>query len=209
MVMLVRSTARDCGEEFERAARQRDAGIGLPDTIINMVIVPILVIALATTLFVAVRTVAYVMSSSAQTTAAQVIANDLQVDTTAAQLVTASSTGQQCGSGTQILGLAWGGGSGGLASAAVVSYSIVDNNNDYSLWRYYCAVGPAVVPTTSALLTGYAAPAGELATILPASTSQTSWVSTASVSEVEVHFNTPDHTWPVTLVASPADSLGG
>jgi len=208
-VKTLRAAARDRGEEFECAALRRDAGIGLPDTVINMVIVPILVIALATTLFVAVRTVAYVMSSSAQTTAAQVIAGDLQVDTTAAQLVTASSTGQQCGPGTQILGLAWGGGAGGLSAASVVSYSIVGNGSNFSLWRYYCATGPAVVPTTQALLTGYAANAGEVASLLPSSTSQTTWVSTSSVSEVELRFNTPDHTWPVTLVATPADSLGG
>jgi hypothetical protein len=190
-------------------ADDRDAGISLIDDVVVLIILPIIIIALATAFFVATRTSTYVVLSSTESTAAQVAANLLQQDTDAAQVVTASSTQQQCGPGTQVLGLAWGGAPNNLVSASVVSYSLVTNNTLTGLWRYYCAAGPSVIPSNSTLLTGYSSSITEAATILPAGTSQTTWVAVGAISGVQLTFNTPDGSWPVTLVAAPPEPTTG
>ena len=192
-----------------RDADDRDAGIGLVDDVVVLIILPIIILALATAFFVATRTSAYVVSSSTESTAAQIAANLLQQDTDAAQVVTASSNQQQCGPGTQVLGLAWGGAPNNLLSASVVSYSLVTNNTLTGLWRYYCAAGPSVIPSNSTLLTGYSSSITEAATILPAGTSQTTWVAVGAISGVQLTFNTPDGSWPVTLVAAPPGPTTG
>ena len=192
-----------------RVADDRDAGISLIDDVVVLIILPIIILALATAFFVATRTSTYVVSSSTESTAAQIAANLLQQDTDAAQAVTASSTQQQCGPGTQVLGLAWGGAPNNLLSASVVSYSLVTNNTLTGLWRYYCAAGPSVIPSNSTLLTGYSSSISEAATILPAGTSQTAWVAVGAISGVQLTFNTPDGSWPVTLVAAPPEPTTG
>jgi hypothetical protein len=78
---------------------------------------------------------------------AQVVTASFIKDVQSATQVTTSSTASQCGPGTQLLGLTWGGGQD------IVSYNDVpQSGSTYSLVREYCTSGASTSPTLSSVV---------------------------------------------------------
>jgi hypothetical protein len=149
--------------------------------------------------FEVVRTV---VSSTVEASGSQTLAARLQSDVSSATLVTTSSSQQQCGTGTQVLGLSWG--------QNVVSYSTTQTfTGSITLTRNYCASGFSAIPTTSEIIVSYEGVTSVQGGAVPSTLATATWVATSQATGVTLTLSSATTNWPVLLVATPGANLTG
>jgi prepilin-type N-terminal cleavage/methylation domain-containing protein len=133
--------------QSRRAHRKNDRGFTLIELLIVITIIPIIIGALAGGLLEVFSLQSGVTNRIGDSASAQVIAATFTKDVQSAlEISTNASPTYQCGTGTDLLDLQWGG------SLVIVSYSEQQYGTTYSLVRNYCSSGASQTPTSSSVL---------------------------------------------------------
>ncbi len=146
--VLARLRARARARRWSRrASNSGDQGFTLIELLIVMTVGPIIIGALAAGLIAVFSLQAGVANRLGDSSDAQVVAASYTKDVQGASSITTNAT-PLCGSGTQLLGLAWGG------SFEVISYveQLQSNTSTYSLVRNTCDSGASATVTSSTYL---------------------------------------------------------
>ncbi len=132
-------------------AHRGDEGMTLFELLITMLVLPIVIGGLAFGLIAVFSLQSGVSGRITDSGNAQTLSATYIKDIQSAQVITDNAT-PTCGSGTQLLGVAWGATSTGYLN--YVSYDAVQNGTDatYSLSRSLCSDAPSSVPTSSQLV---------------------------------------------------------
>ncbi|HEV3188309.1 MAG TPA: type II secretion system protein [Acidimicrobiales bacterium] len=139
----------DVAKESAKSRRVRnreDRGYTLIELLVVVTIIPLIVGALGAGLIEVFSLQTGVASRLGDSSDAQIVAANFTKDVQSASSLTTNATAL-CGTGTQLLGLEWGG------SLEVVSY--VDqsyNGTTYAMVRNDCTAGPSATPSSSTTL---------------------------------------------------------
>ena len=129
-----------------RTSNPDNQGFTLVELLIVMTVVPIIIGALAAGLIAVFSLQSGVANRLGDSSDAQVVAASFTKDVQGATSITTNAT-PLCGSGTQLLGLEWGG------STEVISYvEVQGSTSTYSLVRNTCDLGPSTTATDSTYL---------------------------------------------------------
>ena len=193
------------GGSWLRRIRDRNArdeginGFTLVELVIVVAVMPVVIGAISLGLISVFSLQSSVSGRLTDTGDAQVTSSTFLKDVQSATWLTTDSTAQ-CGSGNQLLGLAWDG-SGDPNSSdnyqTIVSYVTVANagSSSYSLYRQICTSGTSVTSSGTVTVAGDVSPG--VATIPPivgcvssqsgcATAARTGWVSAANVTSVKL-----------------------
>ena len=188
-----------------REWRDRDVqGFTLVELLIVITILPIIVGSISVGLISVFSLQTGVANRLTDSGDAQIVSANYVKDVQSATMITTDQSipaNQQCGTGTQLMGLEWG--------STVVSYSEVPTGSTNLLVRNSCTSGASTTPTTSFTIssdlpTGQASP-----TLVPASynaSAQAGWISTQGVESVTATITEPGSNYTYTLVAAPRAS---
>jgi len=186
-----------------------EAGSSLIELMVVMTIIPIVVGALSIGLITVFSLQSSVANRATDASDAQVVSTNFENDVhSAIELTTDSSSGSQCGTGTQLLGLEWSPNQSGVFQS-VVSYIEVKIGSTYSLVRQYCASGASTTPTSSTTVSHDIPSALSPPTVTPSASSTLAgngWTSSVGVTGVTFSVTEPASTYAYTLVAVPAAS---
>jgi prepilin-type N-terminal cleavage/methylation domain-containing protein len=198
--------------------RSRDAGFSAIELLVVIAILPLIVGAISYAFMEIVSANGTVGKSISDSADAQVLSANYVQDVQSAQEITTSAgvTGQ-CGStGTQLLGLEWGGylpgGSGPELYQTVVSYDRVQSGTTYSLVRSYCSAGPSSTPTGTTTVSSDIASTQGVPTVAPASFASlaaSGWTSTVGVTGVSMSLTEPGSNYSYSLTGVPAPGQRG
>src|ERR1035438_8107239 len=197
----------------QKNPRRDQNGFTLVELLIVVTILPLIVGALSVGLISVFSLQSGVQSRLGDTGDSQVVEASFQRDVQEAAWITTApnNSSAQCGSGTQLLGLAWGPGSG---NQYVVSYVVVQSGSLWNLVRQYCLSGYSTTPSNSTVISydvpsNLASPTVSIASGAPNGTAPgTSWVSAQYVSGVSLPVTEPKSNFSYTLDAVPAASSG-
>jgi prepilin-type N-terminal cleavage/methylation domain-containing protein len=201
-----------------RDGREADQGFTLVELAIVVTILPLVIGALGyglITAFSLQNSVSHRLSDSGD---AQVISSNFIKDVQSASLITTSATvssPNQCGPGTQLLGLEW-------ATGETVSYvEQVQSGSTYALLRNYCPAGSSTPTSSSTIAYDLLAPCPSGGTTTTTGGCQTipiayqgstvlvtsgGWVSVQGITKVNFPIYETDSNYNYTLSALPAAS---
>jgi prepilin-type N-terminal cleavage/methylation domain-containing protein len=208
---------RSKNSNSKKNSRREENGFTLIELLIVVTILPLIVGALSAGMIAVFSLQSGVQNRLGDTGDSQVVEANFQSDVQeAASLTTApNNSSAQCGSGTQLLGLAWGPVTGqSYPYQYVVSYVEVASGAKWNLVRQYCSNGYATTPTSSTIISfdvpaGLSSPAVTTVSGAPSGTTPgTAWVSTQYVSGVSFPITEPNSNFSYTLDAVPAASTG-
>jgi prepilin-type N-terminal cleavage/methylation domain-containing protein len=202
-------------------SRTDENGFTLIELLVVVTILPLIVGALSAGLIAVFSLQSGVQSRLGDTGDSQVVEANFQSDMQEAASITSAplNSSAQCGSGTQLLGLAWGPVTGqSYPYQYVVSYVVVKSGTNWNLVRQYCTSGystPASPNPASSTVISYDVPSNLASPVVTISsgapngtTPNTAWVSTQYVSGVSFPITEPSSNFAYTLDAVPAASLG-
>jgi prepilin-type N-terminal cleavage/methylation domain-containing protein len=198
-------------------SRREENGFTLIELLIVVTILPLIVGALSAGMIAVFSLQSGVQNRLGDTGDSQAVEANFQTDVQgAASLTTApNNSSAQCGSGAQLLGVAWGPVTGqSYPYQYVVSYVEVASGSKWNLVRQYCSSGYSTTPTSSTIISydvpsGLASPAVSLVSGAPSGTTPgTAWISTQYVSGVSFPITEPNSNFSYTLDAVPAASTG-
>jgi prepilin-type N-terminal cleavage/methylation domain-containing protein len=214
----IRQTRPDLKTRISRKnSRSEENGFTLIELLIVVTILPLIVGALGAGLIAVFSLQSGVQSRLGDTGDSQVVETNFESDVQgAASLTTAPNNGSaQCGTGTQLLGLAWGPVTGqSYPYQYVVSYVVVASGSQNNLVRQYCSSGYSTTPINSEVVSydvpaSLASPVASIAAGAPTGTTPGSaWVSTQYVTGVSFPITEPNSNYSYTLDAVPAASSG-
>lgn len=197
------------GRRWVAGGRRPDDGFTLLELIIVVAILPIVVGGIAVGLiaiFSIQGSVSHRLSDSAD---AQIVSSNFVEDVQSALQITTSSTATQCGTGTQLLGLAWNLNTTTNTYQTVVSYSEFKKGTSYMLRRSYCTNGTSATPTSKKTVSFDIAANLAPPTISPASINTlaaSGWTSSQPVTNVLFSITEPQSGYTYSLSAVPANS---
>jgi prepilin-type N-terminal cleavage/methylation domain-containing protein len=199
------------------SCQNEDAGFTLVELLITVTIMPLIMGALALGLMAIFSLQSSVAARLGDTGDSQVVSANFTPDVQSALAITTqSSSSPQCGTGNQLLGLAWdlNASSGGYQD--VVSYVLVSNGdsaNTYSLVRQYCSAGNLTSPTDTTI--AYDLTAAQTTPSITCATSSTTcssyataWVPTQGVDDVQLGVTEPKSKYTYDVDAVPQASAG-
>jgi prepilin-type N-terminal cleavage/methylation domain-containing protein len=203
-----------------RSAKRRhdgnrsDQGFTLVELLIVVTIMPMIMGALALGLIAMFGLQNSVSSRISDTADAQVVSSTFLEDVQSAlEITTQSPSPNQCGSGTQLLGLEW---NGTLANGfqTVVSYDsvpvTVGSTTTYSLIRKFCTYASSTPVNSVTIASDLSSPSTDpfVCLVITACTSATTagsvgWSDAANIHAVQFVINEPQSQFTYTLAATP------
>lgn len=199
-----------------RHQRSGEDGFTLVELLIVVGVTPLIIGALVMGLFSMFSLENSVTNRLTDTGEAQAFQANFRVDIQSAEQITtqSSNTGDECGTGTQLLELEWNENNTTHAYQTIVSYMSVattsGSTTTYSLVRNYCTTGPSSTPTTSTIISSDLSPsvgANDVSvTCVSGETCNVSqgWVNAQNIENVSFPISETDSSESLTLVADPA-----
>lgn len=216
-----RGRVRPNGRRLVEPRHRSETGFTLVELLIVVTILPLIVGALSVGLISVFSLQSGVANRLSDTADAQVVGSSFENDVQSAAQITTSpfNTNNQCGPGTQLLGLEWN-----LVSTIVngqtvqyykdvVSYVELTSGSTSTLVRQFCNEGyttPTNPNPTSSTTISYDLSPGQISPqIFPSAEvalASAGWTTTQPVTKVEFPIVEPKSKYSYTLAAVPADS---